>query len=93
MDMDERAGLLAQTLRDRGTLTQLVGDFDPRELFELVRAQVPCVGVISRTGNTLHLGLVTEDVRTLAHNDRINLATHYGLVGKVHGCDPGRVWR
>lgn len=92
MDMDERAGQLAQTLRDRGTLTQLVGDFDPRQLFDLVRAQVPCVGLISRTGRTLHLGLVTEQVCRLAHNDRLNLAVHYRLVTEARS-EPWRVWR
>ena len=85
---------IGRRLKSCGTCCCLTeDDTHARELFRAIREVVPICAVVSRTGKTLHVGIVTEDPRSLGHNDRINLRTHMDLVRKVQANEPERVLR
>lgn len=94
LPMAEYAKMIADGIRSSATCTVLVReDSTPQDTFAAVRGLVPCVGIASRTGRTLLLGILTEDVRHIGHNDRINLRTHLAHVVKVLSTEPERVLR
>lgn len=74
------------------TLRQLYYQFVARGLIPNEQRSYDRLGaVISVTGRTLQLGVVTEDTRRFGHNDRINLSTHLAHVRKVAAHSPERV--
>lgn len=84
---------IARTLRDyEATCTCLTEtEADARALFAEIRQITPVVGVVSRTGKTLHLGVLTENPNKYGNNQRINLQTHLNYVKKVFRTEAERV--
>ena len=84
---------IASTLRWSATCTVLVPlHMVAEELFQVIRDQVRCFGIISRTGNTLHLAVVTENPAQFGNNQRINLRTTLAMAARVQKTEPERVW-
>lgn len=92
LPLEEFADRIAATLKYHATCTVLVGTHSPQELFEAIKSHIPCAAVLSTTGRTLWVGVITENPKQFGNNDAINLRTHMNHCAKVrNGTAKGRL--
>lgn len=92
LTLPEYADRVAASLKASATCACLMpAEWDPHELFRQIKAITPVVGILSDTGRTLHLGVVTENPQRFGNNDRLNLQSHMTIVRRAAANHPERV--